>query len=55
MNKKRIRKIVKELIALGKAEVHIVENPLHTIYAKEWIKLGEIVFGKTEKIRVILI
>jgi hypothetical protein len=52
-NRKYIRKFVKELIAEGKARVDKAENPQE--YAKAWLDLGEIVFGKSEKIKVILV
>ena len=52
-NQNYIRKFMKELIAQGKAKVFDVKKG-ETI-AKAWLDLGEIVFGKTEKIKVILI
>jgi hypothetical protein len=62
MNRHYIKYAVKKLIAEGKAEVFEIgkddnedweKNKKH--YAKAWLDLGEIVFGKTEKVKVKLI
>ena len=55
MNRHYIKCSVKKLIAEGKADVYNVERENLKYYAKAWLDLGEIVFGKTEKIKVILI
>lgn len=53
MDKQYIRKFVKGLIAEGKAEVFVIENPKG--YHNVWLKLGEIVYGEPERVKVILV